>query len=775
MNPYNSSKQHNVTHLFSYWLVFTTALLLLALLLVGIDFGITRADTPICNGGNCYILHTTITDFAKGNFYATGLHNVPGSDGDIQLLPVGFTEDWKTDASLPARGQLAAVTYSNTLYAIGGQNSSDYYDDIYTATTYITGAITPSGWVLADHLPGARAGVAAVISQTNSGGILYVVAGQNPPGGFPGGTNTIFYKTIATNGSLSSSWYTLTLPVSIMHATAVVRHGNLYILGGGNGIFSTSQNTIYRYPILDATGNLGSYSVYTMPNNAERLAAVTWEGPTSGFLYVVGGMDYPTASSYVNIAAFGSDNSLPSLGSWITRTLPSPFSAHGTVQVNGNIHVVGGAQGINATDAVSQVQSALLDQIPLEGDLHDWNGLGQYWVVTHPIGDARYFHGTTASQYGYVYVIGGYDKNGTPQGGVFRGSTTGTAPTHAPQGSYVHSFDVGSGTNFMTALSWTAELNSSHAITMSYRTSNDPTFTGASWLSPTVSITGLNTIALPNIAQRYLQYQVQFSTNVSNTTPLLSDVKLVFSPPPTPTPTKTPTAQPVPPTPTGALVAPPTAVPGVKLPDLLVASIGAPTDLNNPNPILYTVNISVANLGTTGFNRVPTSLTLSKTARVGQQSGSYGVPRIVPSAIRASSTYTGTTNAWFYVDVYVTDLVPPYGRSIVAPQFPFQLGNCPSSSEGTNWGWIQSLGIGEVVNIPIQCYLPKGSHTYYAQVDTCDYDPAAPNKCSPTYGYILELSEINNIGGPVTSGSNWSNPRGTWLNPLFLPSILKNH
>lgn len=747
MNPYLTPLTNRTRFSISAnrWLFLAGAFLLLALLIVaGMEARVLHADTSI--------IHSTTNDFVKGTFYATGLHNVAGSDGEVQLLPVGFTDNWIAEnppSALPSRAELAAVSYNNILYAIaGGSINTGFLSDIYSATTTISGTIV-SGWSLADDLGEQRAGHAAVISTTASGGVMYIVGGFNN-GNIGTGFNTILYKTINTSGAITAgAWNTFTMPSGLKYPAAVVRHGYLYVIGGSSA--GLLMNTIYRFPITNSSGALGSPVTYSMPNDLEKHGAVIWSSPNAqDYLYILGGVNDSGATSIVNYVPFNPDDSLPNLSSssWVTRTLVDAFSAHGAIQSNNNVHVIGGAKSIGANDFVSQVQSALIDLEPVEGALHDWTGSGLYWIVTSPLAEARAYHGTAVNMSGYVYVLGGYDKNGNATSTVYRGNTTGVAPFHAPYGNYTNVFDTGVFSNTLTSLKWTTWVTGAHTLTMRYRTGNSTT-SWSSWMSATNSITGLNTLTLPNIQNRYLQYQLLYTTTISSTTPLLRDVQLDYRPPPTVTPTTTTVTVTVPP-----------VTPGARLPDLILSALDAPV---SSSLMTYTVNVSVTNWGVTGFNRLPSTLTLSKTARSVQITGKPGVPRRIPdSLIRAAKDYTGTTNYFVWVDVYVDPTTIPTNPGIV--------GNCPTQGGGTNYALVYALGVGEIINVPIDCYLTQGSHQYYAQVDTCDNPP---NVCSPVYGYVSELTDLNNIAGPVTSGQKWQGVLG-WLNPIFLPRSSKS-
>jgi hypothetical protein len=293
-----------------------------------------------------------------------------------------------------------------------------------------------------------------------------------------------------------------------------------------------------------------------LPENLSAVGAVTWYDPVHDFLYVLGGHDlFGDATANVYYTSFNPDGSLNDNGGtgWLSTTLVDAFTAHGVVQYNGAIYVIGGKQGIGASTAITKVQTALIDP---DGSLHDWGGNAGKWIVTEPLPAPRFFHGSTANNGGELFIAGGYNKNGVPQSKVYHGSTTGAASTYAPNGTYTgEPFDIGS-KKHMTALKWNAavEDTSNHKmdLAMYYRTSNDLVdLANQDWVFAGLSAQSTdgftNTLTFPTqLDQRYLQYHAVFTTTYSNKSPRLNAVELVFEqdPTPTPTPTNTPTTGP---------------------------------------------------------------------------------------------------------------------------------------------------------------------------------------------------------------------------------------
>lgn len=214
----------------------------------------------------------------------------------------------------------------------------------------------------------------------------------------------------------------------------------------------------------------------------------------------------------------------------------------------------------------------------------------------------------------------------------------------------------------------------------------------------------------------------------------ISNIQRTFSPifDPTPTPIASPTPSPTP-------------TPSAPYPDMTISAIAPP--IWSDHAMTQTISVIVTNRGNVNFN---SPVRPAQAPIVGQQSGTR---REIPAIARAPD-YSGTTNYFFYVDVYVDDR--PFG--VLEP------GNCPTFGGGTNWSWVYNLGLGQSVTVPIDCWINQGIHTFYAQVDVCD--DGSGNLCSTTYGYVLEINEDNNIyplGGQLRSASPFD----------FLPSIFR--
>ncbi len=542
------------------------------------------ATGPLCDQFGCYLIHTTANDFVRGEFYATGLRQL--GDGEVQLLPVGLSKPWEPTTNLPEnRAELALVSYNNILYAIGGLESATYHTEIYSATTSLVGDISTS-WVKADDLPAARSGIAAVIAYTPDP-VLYVIGGAT---GTSSESNTIYYKKIGAGGSLSGAWSTATLPGNRVYSAAVARNNNLYVSGGK----VSSTEIVYRIPIINTNGDLGAaVNDLDLPERLRALTSVTWQGESTQHVYMLGGIDdLGQGSSDVYYSHFNPDNSINNGGGvsgWNGTSLVDAFNAHGTVQYNGAIFVIGGKQGIASSTAVTKVQTALIDP---DGSLHNWGGGVGNWIVTEPLPAPRFFHGTTVNDGGEIFIAGGYNASGQATKTVYHGSTTGSASTYAPVGEYVgEPMDAGV-SGKLKAIKWNASVldTSQMGLDLYYRTSNSlVNLAAANWTLAGTSAQSTNgftnTLTFPNpLEQRYIQYRAVLTTDIPNESPQLNAVVVDLYTPPTPTPTATSTATEPPSatdTPTGSATPSPTPT-LTETPTLTTTPTATPTNTASP-------------------------------------------------------------------------------------------------------------------------------------------------------------------------------------------------
>ncbi|MBI5879828.1 MAG: DUF11 domain-containing protein [Chloroflexi bacterium] len=513
---------------------------LAALMIVAFELALhAQAGAPFCLNNSCVLIDTTGEDFASGQFYLTGVRNV--GDGEIQLLPIGITSNWVTDTqSLPdARAELAAVIYRDNVLVIGGYDGLfAEQTTIFSATTALAGGITAPGWRTLDNLPNPRASMAAVISPTASGGILYVVGGSINSVF----TSSIVYRAFDGNAVPSGAWASASMSNALVYPQAVVHGGNLYVLGGHD--LYNSFSSIYRAPI-NADGSLGSWVLETngipdVGGNAGRYsfgAATFSSGTGTDYIYIVAGQagSPPNSSVAVSAVFYAQFNNDGSIGAWTTaNSLNKAFSAHALVQGGGQLLVTGGSEGIGTSQAITAVQSALIDEN--NGALRDLGG-GRFWIVSSPLAEPRLYHASVINSGGQVYVLGGYNTSGVPRATVYRGSAAGIGNAYAPAGHYESRMINFGGSYQLGTLKWNTTVAAGHTetMTMQYRIAATQSALDAQpWTSIGQAAAGsdiTNTYVFPGGQfGNYFQYQVVMTASAPYTrSPALNLVELQYS------------------------------------------------------------------------------------------------------------------------------------------------------------------------------------------------------------------------------------------------------
>jgi hypothetical protein len=375
------------------------------------------------------------------------------------------------------------------------------------------------------------------------------------------------------------------------------------------------------------------------------------------------------------------------------------------------------------------------------------------WIKTNPLNEGRKFHASVISHIGEIYVIGGYGPNGSnivPKDTVSHGSTSGVGFLYVPEGNYASRIIDRKNNRYINDIKVNTTITASAFVTMTlwYRTGDSQAeLLGKGWTQLGAPNTGENvntTFQLyPStvITNSLLQYKVFFTSTNTSYTPILNSFQINYPAPPTPTPTAT--------------------SPVVILPDFTILGINAPAAAGSPGN--QTMTIRVANLGNKAFspNQVRTATPVAQP------------PRIQPPVIRPKPpVQIGNRRApaddpyFAWIDLYIDRAIP---------SGVLDLGNCQDQSGQpvTRFVYVGDLPVFTYKDYQITCWLGANSHTFYAQIDTCDNPSDTPNyrtTCSRTAGYVLERNETNNIFGPVGSGSIIT----MTINNSYLPLIHKS-
>lgn len=541
------------------WLFISASLALVISLL---SFLLPSAQTTVATGPEvcdliqCSKTDTTIDDFQAGQFDYTSLNNVTG-DGAVQLRPIGLTSPWITDTFQinENRAELAAVIYNDVIYVIGGLSDligGDRHplNTIIRATVNPDGSIKSPGWQpITPNLPVGLSGMTAVISPASGGAWIYVLGGDSEDQfKNPALNPNIYYNFIDANtGNFTLSWQVAgQLPNygvgSLVYYQAVVHNGYLYVMGGidrAQGSTAVYKN-IERAAII-SNGTLGSWTSESNFPTFDRFmfGAVTWQGPSNDFLYLIGGST--DANNYAATAQVDRATFNPSDGSLSTFTnsglaLPSAYYGIGAVQSGNVIYVTGGSvDGQAGTSITNTVLAAMINS---DGSLHQFGN--DVWLPSNALPEGRRNHATVVSRYGEVYVIGGYSPNSTSSSTntVFRGSTSGFGSRYAPSGTYTSAPISKPPTQAEQFIVVNTTITGTAQMTLQYK--YQPS--GGSWSNwinlPSLP-TGVNQVTTVPITQPVnasaIQYRALMTAGNNNTvTPALNEFKIIYDPPTNP-------------------------------------------------------------------------------------------------------------------------------------------------------------------------------------------------------------------------------------------------
>lgn len=281
---------------------------------------------------------------------------------------------WKILAPMPtARARLAAVSFNNMIYAIGG-----------VADGGVTGIVevydSASGnWKTASKKPLAVSDIMAVAI----GGRIYVPGGsmQN---GLPTNRMDVYLPE-------EDRWIEgASLPQPISRYALVAYEGKMYLFGGWNG--ETVLSTVYAYdPDVDEWLEMPPMSVA----RADFSAAVA-----SGKIYLIGGRNDQYTMDIIGV--YNSSNTEAQTAEVTESRLPEPLSKLKAVGLANLIYVFDGS---TKSDSVANPlryypQTKALDQFELPDNVRH-NDVGICVLGTH------------------VFLLGGFDMDGKLSSDVF--------------------------------------------------------------------------------------------------------------------------------------------------------------------------------------------------------------------------------------------------------------------------------------------------------------------------------------------------------------------
>ena len=339
----------------------------------------------------------------NGYLYALGGYDGSTNYNSVQYAPInsnGTLGSWNATTSFTTgrRSPVAAV-YNGYVYLAGGQNGTNYYDDVQYAAVKADGTLgtwaTTSSFTTSRYAPGMVA----------YNGYLYLLGGYNSTNGLLG---DVQYAPINSNGTLGS-WATTTSLSSARDSFGVaVYNGYLYIVGGYTGSYVTTV----QYAAINANGTIGAWATTaSFTTGRYGLTAAAY----NGYLYLAGGTN---DTNYYNDTQYAKIDAAGQIGAW-----QSGFSMGTTnkralscaVAYNGYLYSLGGSSDDSNANNVAKVLGAT---IASDGTLGSWTSSGMTALPTVNSQVGRGAMGCVAAN-NKLYVIGGNaGLGGTNDGAV---------------------------------------------------------------------------------------------------------------------------------------------------------------------------------------------------------------------------------------------------------------------------------------------------------------------------------------------------------------------
>ena len=327
---------------------------------------------------------------AGGNVYLYALTvDYSGTGYDVMRATItnattGTIGSWTgQDSSLPALNARAFAQVGNHLYAMGGTDGTNHMATVYYTTIASDGSV--ANWQATASLNTAisfSAGVAV-------NGCIYNVGGEDNSGALA----TVQYACPSADGTIST-WYNAP-NLSTATTDMGIATYNGYIYGVGGYTNAVTNNTQFAYVDnggagnTNSTGALGTTTSFTTVRRGHVALAY------NGRLYIVGGL---SGGSYLNDVQYATINSDGTIGSWATTSsFSGARSFHGAVAYNGYMYIAGGYNSTTST----YYNDSQYAKINADGTLGAWTTTTSFTTGRNNLSMVAYR--------GNVYVLGGYD------------------------------------------------------------------------------------------------------------------------------------------------------------------------------------------------------------------------------------------------------------------------------------------------------------------------------------------------------------------------------
>jgi large repetitive protein len=247
------------------------------------------------------VYHTSVA--YNGYLYVIG--GTPGSGelNDVEVAPInsnGTVGTWSATNAFPtARHLHASVAYNGYLYVIGGNDGTNYRDDVQVAPINSNGTV--GTWTPTTAFPGAaREGHTSVAYN----GYLYVIGGYN---GTSLGFSDVLAAPINANGTLGAWTWTDALATARVYHTTVEYNGDLYVIAGQDStptFFSDVQVSTLETPaalgyyskLVDLGSVVASVDTVTVSGLSTNLGQVHLQYQVAPGSAVFGAVEVPPAS-----------------------------------------------------------------------------------------------------------------------------------------------------------------------------------------------------------------------------------------------------------------------------------------------------------------------------------------------------------------------------------------------------------------------------------------------------------------------------------------------
>ncbi|MBI2626956.1 MAG: hypothetical protein HYW77_01815 [Parcubacteria group bacterium] len=232
-------------------------------------------------------------------------------------------------------------------------------------------------------------------------GYVYVMGGYVNG---KGEQSSVFYAKMNTNGTLSTWKKIATLPKKSDNSSYVVANSYLYMLGGGA---AGSETEVY-FALLNADGSIGEWKkTVSLPKGVFRHSSLF----VNGYIYVIGGSStelvpvnpQPLVTADVLYASVNTDGTI---SQWKkTTSLPRGRAFHTSIFADGDLYVIGGSEGINASGTTTEYTDKVFRaSMNRDGTIGPWRG-------TTPLRIRTILHSSFFTN-NHIYVIGGMTEWG---------------------------------------------------------------------------------------------------------------------------------------------------------------------------------------------------------------------------------------------------------------------------------------------------------------------------------------------------------------------------